>query len=165
MTSLKKRALFILLLAFSLQTLCATVNSELKETTATTQLPDLPMRSDNNVQDLKIQNRKIAALAAEELSKTLPQTIDKYTQLVNVKNEDLTLIYVFEIATGNKSDAIVKKEDHARMQSAVTYGVCRSSQRFLEAQINISYLYRSAKTKADLFRFDITQADCIRGIN
>lgn len=162
---MKNRSLFILLLALSMQTLSGAATSKVKEAAIATDLPDLPMRSDNNVQDLKMQNRKIAALAAEELSKTLPQTIDKYTQLVDVKNEDLTLVYVFEINTGSKSDEMVKKEDHARMQSAVTYGVCHSSQRFLEAQINISYLYQSAKSKVELFRFDIEQADCLGGMN
>ena len=155
-----KNSLFILLLTLSMQTLSSATGSA-----TATDLPDLPMRSDNNVQDLKVQNRKIAALAAQELSKTLPQTIDKYTKLVNVKNDDLTLIYVFEINTGSKSDEMVQKEDHARMQSAVTYGVCRSSQRFLEAQINIAYLYQSAKSKVKLFRFDITQADCLKEVH
>ena len=155
-----KSSLFILLLTLSMQTLSSATGSA-----TATDLPDLPMRSDNNVQDLKVQNRKIAALAAQELSKTLPQTIDKYTKLVNVKNDDLTLIYVFEINTGSKSDEMVQKEDHARMQSAVTYGVCRSSQRFLEAQINIAYLYLSAKSKVKLFRFDITQADCLKEVH
>ena len=156
---MNKKSLFILLLTLSMQTLSGSATSA----EALTDLPDLPMRSDSNVQDLKVQNRKIAALAAEELSKTLPQTIDKYTELVDIKNDDLTLMYVFEINTGSKSDEMVQKEDHARMQSAVTYGVCRSSQRFLEAQINISYLYQSAKSKAKLFQFDISQADCIEG--
>ena len=163
--TIKTISLFILLITLSVQTLSGAAGPEVKEAAAASNLPDLPMRSDSNVQDLKVQNRKIAALAAEELSKGLPQTIDKYTELVDVKNEDLTLVYVFEINTGSKSDEMVQKEDHARMQSAVTYGVCRSSQRFLEAQINISYLYQSAKSKAKLFQFDITQADCIGGMN
>lgn len=158
---MNKIPLFILLLTLSIQTLSGSATSD----AALTDLPDLPMRSDSNVQDLKVQNRKIAALAAEELSKTLPQTIDKYTELVDIKNEGLTLVYVFEINTGSKSDEMVQKEDHARMQSAVMYGVCHSSQRFLDAQINISYLYKSAKSKAKLFQFDITQADCIGGMN
>jgi len=46
------------------------------------------------------------------------------------------------------------------MQKAVTMGICQSSRRFIEAQINISYIYIGAKSKAELFRFDVTQADC-----
>ncbi len=156
----KKTTMLSLLLFLSTQTLFSAESAQ-KQVVIETDAPKINMRADNNVQDMKVQNRKIAALAAEELSKTLPQTIDKYTKLVDVRNEDLTLVYVFEINTGSKSDKTVQKEDHARMQSAVTYGVCRSSKRFLDAQIDISYLYQSAKSKAKLFQFDITQADCI----
>jgi len=35
----------------------------------------------------------------------------------------------------------------------------------LEAQINIAYLYQSAKSKVKLFRFDITQADCLKEVH
>jgi uncharacterized protein YxeA len=106
------------------------------------------------------QNKQIVELAAKELTKTLPQTIDRYTQLVKVEGKDSTLLYIFEINTGAKSDKAVQKEDRTRMKEAVTYGICRSSKRFLDAQINISYLYISSKSKVELFRFDVSQADC-----
>lgn len=154
-----------LLLLLSIQTLFGADTTQQKQTVVETDAPALKMRADNNVQDLKLQNRKIIDLVVEELSKDLPKTIDQYTQFVGIKSDDLTLVYVFEINTGVKSDETVQKEDHSRMQSAVTQGVCRSSQRFLDAQINISYLYQSAKTKSKLFQFDITQADCIKGMN
>ena len=151
-----------LLLLLSTQTLFGADTAQNKQVAVETDAPSLKMRSDNNVQDMKVQNRKIIALVVEELSKDLPKTIDQFTQFVSIKSDDLTLIYVFEINTGVKSDESVQKEDHTRMQSAVTQGVCRSSQRFLDAQINISYLYNSAKTKDKLFQFDITQADCVK---
>ena len=152
-----------LLLLLSIQTLIAADTPQQKQTVVETDAPTLKMRSDSNVQDLKVQNRKIVGLVVEELSKDLPKTVDQYTQFVGIKSDDLTLIYIFEINTGVKSDETIQKEDHSRMKSAVTQGVCRSSQRFLDAQINISYLYQSAKTKAKLFQFDITQADCLGG--
>ena len=108
------------------------------------------------------QNREIVKLSSEELSKTLPQAVDKYTTLTKVEGKDTTLIYIFEINTGAKSDDTVRKEDRTRMQRAVTTGVCRSSKRFLDAQINISYVYISASSRAELFRFDISQEDCPR---
>lgn len=157
-----KTTITSLLLLLSIQTLFGADTSQNKQDAVETSAPSIKMRADNNVQDLKVQNRKIVALVVEELSKDLPKTIDQYTQFVGIKNDDLTLIYIFEINTGVKSDETVQKEDHSRMKSAVTQGVCRSSQRFLDAQINISYLYKSAKTKAKLFQFDITQADCIK---
>ena len=108
------------------------------------------------------QNRQIVKLASEEISKTLPQKVDKYTVLQKVLGKDTTLTYVFEINTGVKSDETVKKEDHSRMKKAVTKGICQSSKRFLDAEINISYVYKSAVSKAVLFQFDVSKDDCMK---
>jgi len=118
------------------------------------QTKDLPQK------EMQKQNREIVRLSSEEISKTLPQTVDKYTTLTTVQGKDTTLVYTFEINTGAKSDETVKKEDRTRMQKAVTTGICQSAKRFIDAQINISYIYISANTKVELFRFDVTQADC-----
>jgi hypothetical protein len=118
-------------------------------------IEDLPQK------EMISQNKLIINLFVAEISKTLPKEIDKYTQLSSVTSKDVTLIYTFVINAETKSDEAIRKEDHSRMKSSVTQGVCQSSKRFLDAQINISYLYISAKTKAELFRFDITQAECL----
>ena len=110
---------------------------------------------------MKAQNTKIAKLAAKEISNTLPQKIDKYTTLTSMKSDETTIIYIFEINTGAISDESVKKEDHSRMEKAVKAGVCQSSKKFLEAGIKTSYIYKSAKSKAKLFQFNISQKDCI----
>lgn len=110
--------------------------------------------------EMKTQNKEIASLVAKEITSTLPQIIDKYTTLSSVKNEDTTLVYTFEINTGVKSDEAIQKEDRTRMREAVTTGICQSSRKFLEAGINTSYVYVSAKTKVRLFQFDIAQKDC-----
>lgn len=117
-------------------------------------------QQDLPVEEMQKQKREIVKLSSEEISSTLPQTVDKYTVLTKVEGKDTTITYTFEINTGAKSDETVKKEDRTRMQKAVTTGICQSSRRFIEAQINISYIYIGAKTKAELFRFDVTQADC-----
>ena len=108
------------------------------------------------------QNKEIVQLVAKEMSKTLPQTIDTYTTLVTVEGKETTIVYTYDINTGAKSDETVKKEDRTRMKEAITYGICRGSKRFLDAQINIAYVYRSAISKAVLFRFDVTQSDCVK---
>ncbi|MEA2091562.1 MAG: hypothetical protein U9O83_04240, partial [Campylobacterota bacterium] len=100
--------------------------------------------------DIKEQNKEIAKLVAQEISETLPKIVDKYTTLVNIKSVDATLIYTFEINTGVKSDETIRKEDKSRMKKAITTGVCQSSEKFLAAGINTSYIYISAKTKAHL---------------
>lgn len=117
-------------------------------------------QQDLPVAEMQKQKREIVKLSSEEISSTLPQTVDKYTVLTKVEGIDSTIVYTFEINTGAKSDEAVKKEDRTRMQQAVTKGICQSSKRFIEAQINISYIYIGAKSKAELFRFDVTQADC-----
>ena len=106
------------------------------------------------------QNRKIVQMASEEITKTLPQKVDKYTVLQKVLGKDTTLTYVFEINTGAKSDETVRNEDRTRMKKAVTKGICQSSKRFLDAEINISYLYKSASSKAKLFQFDVEKETC-----
>ncbi len=120
-----------------------------------TQTKELPK------EQMQKQKSAIVKLAAQELNKTLPQTIDKYTTLARVEEKDTNLLYIFEINTGAKSDEAVRKEDRKRMEEAVTNGICRSSKRFLEAQIKISYIYTSKATKEKLFHFDVAQSDCL----
>jgi len=112
-------------------------------------------------EQLKKQNKELVKLAATEINKTLPQSIDTYTTLTKVEGKETTILYTYEINTGSKSDETVQKEDKSRMKEAVTYGICKGSKRFLDAQINISYLYISAKSKVELFRFDVSQSDCM----
>ena len=112
------------------------------------------------IEELQKQKREIVKLSSEEISKTLPQVVDKYTTLTKVVGKDTTMTYTFEINTGSKSDDAVRNEDRTRMKSAVTTGICQSARRFLEAQISISYVYVSAISKAELFQFNVSQADC-----
>ncbi len=112
-------------------------------------------------QEMKKQNTKIAALTAESLSKDLPHAIDQYTTLTKIVSDNTTLIWTFEINTGAKSDESVKQQDRTRMQKAITKGICQSSEKFLMAGIDTIYIYLSAKTKSELFRFHISKKDCI----
>ena len=115
---------------------------------------DLPLSK------MQKQNREIASMAAKEISKSLPQKIDKFTTLQSIKNKNTTLIYTFVINDPAKSDDAIIQQDHSRMQKVVVDGVCKTSKRFLQAGINISYLYISAKSKKVLFKFDITKEKC-----
>ena len=135
-----------------------------------TLLLSLPILATNNqmqsrelsANDMKVQNKEIVKLAAAELSKSIPYIIDKYTKLTAVEADKTTLIYIYEIDTTSKSDETVKKEDHSRMQEAVTRGTCKNSKRFLEADISLRYIYRSAHSKAELFQFNIDQEQCLK---
>ncbi|MFA6137037.1 MAG: hypothetical protein WC667_03010 [Sulfurimonas sp.] len=126
---------------------------------------ELTKTGDFPKQEMQAQNRDIVKNVVSEISSSLPQTIDKYTRFVDIKAKELTLMYTFEINTGVKSDETVRNEDKSRMQKAVVTGICQSSSKFLEVGINTSYIYISAKTKAHLFQFDVTQKDCIKPIS
>ncbi len=123
---------------------------------------DLKIRTDTfPASEMKAQNVTVAEMSAEALSKDLPHKIDKYTTLQTITNKEANLIYTFFINNSSKSDEAIKKEDKSRMEKAITVGVCQSAKRLLEAKINITYIYSSAKTKAELFRFNISQKDCV----
>jgi len=108
----------------------------------------------------KEQNSQIIKMVVSEISKSLPQKVDRYTTMTTIRDENLTLIYTFEINTGSKSDKAVIKEDKPRMQKAVTKGVCQTSQKFLDANITLAYEYKSATTQKELFTFLITKERC-----
>ena len=122
---------------------------------------NLPVKNqDVSPQQLQKQNKEITILVAEQLSKDLPKDIDKYTKFTSIKADGAKLIYTFEINTGSKNDKAVMNEDRSRMKEAVVSGICRSSKRFMDAQITIIYIYKSAKTKKKLFQFNIDQKTC-----
>ena len=112
------------------------------------------------IEKMKEQNQKIIKMVVEEISKTLPQKVDKYTKMTKIRDENLTLIYTFEINTGVKSDEAVQKEDKPRMEKAVTKGVCQSSKRFIDAGVSLSYEYLSATSKKELFTFHMNEEIC-----
>ena len=111
-------------------------------------------------EELQKQKEHIAQMVAQEIAKSLPQKVDKYTRLVAIKSDKALLVYTFELNVPSKSDDEIIKEDHSRMQRAITKGVCQSSKKFLSAGINTRYIYKSAKSNKELFRFDITRDRC-----
>ena len=117
---------------------------------------------ENEMDKIRQQNIEVVKAAAMELSAKLPQKVDEYTQLVDLKAEGENLIYTFEINTGAKSDeATIKEAEERQMKVRVAGGICRSSKRFLESGIGISYIYRSAASKKQLFRYDVTNQTCL----
>ena len=108
---------------------------------------------------VKLQNQNVVKMAAQSLSKELPKSVDKFTQLVTISTKDESLLYTFEINASVSDEDIIHK-DKSRMQKAVTAGICRSSKRFLESGIAISYIYTSAKSKKKLFVFDVNKTLC-----
>jgi len=122
---------------------------------------DLPIKNqDVSPKQLEKQNKHIIKLAAEQLSKNLPQIINKYTTMVSIKANNATLVYTSEINTGAKSDETIRNEDRTKWEKIFIQNVCQKSKRFLDAQVKLSYVYISAISKEKLFQFDITQNKC-----
>ena len=119
--------------------------------------PEIKEKADKQ---MKLQNKLVLQSAVDAYKKKLPQKVDNYTTLTNVHAQDLTLIRTYEINTGAKSDETVKNEDKSRMYEAIKYGVCTTSRRFLQSNIDLTYLYKSAKSKAELFKFEFTSKSC-----
>jgi hypothetical protein len=116
----------------------------------------------DEVDKVRQQNIEVVKAAAKELSAKLPQKVDEFTQLVDLKADGEKLVYTFEIHTGAKSDeAIVKEAKERQMKVRVTGGICRSSKRFLESGIGIVYIYRSAASKKPLLRYEVDRKACI----
>ncbi len=127
----------------------------------------LPASKDPAVQQkadkqIKMQNSEVVKSVVEELSKKVPQKVDKFTTFTKIANEGLTLIYTYEINAPAKSDDEIRAKDRTRMEEAVEYGVCTRSKRFLESNIALTYLYVSAKSKEELFRFEFTAKTCAK---
>ena len=140
----------------------------------------LPASKDPAVQkkadkQIKMQNSEVVKSVVDELSKKVPQKVDKFTTFTKIANEGLTLIYTYEINAPAKSDDEIRAKDRTRMEyvpaqiqgivltrmeKAVVYGVCTRSKRFLESNISLTYLYVSAKSKEELFRFEFTPKTC-----
>jgi hypothetical protein len=110
---------------------------------------------------VKMQNLEVVRMAAKEMTSKLPQKVDTYTQLVAIEPKDESLTYIFEINTGAKSDAaIIREAGKRKMDERIMRGICSSSKRFIENGIAISYLYKSAASKKQLFRYDANETRC-----
>ena len=122
-------------------------------------------QQDVSPQQLQKQNKEITKLAAEQLSKDLPQIVDKYTVATAIEAKGTKLIYTYEINTGAKSDKAIIKEDRTAWERVYIENVCKRSKRFLDAQVELSYVYISSKTKVKLFQFYVSQAKCFKIFN
>lgn len=149
-----KKLLFTALALVSINT-CILAKDELVKTND-------PMAQAKADEQLKIQNKEIVKLVVEAASKKLPQKVDDYTKYVSIKSEGLNLISTFEINTTPKSDEKVIEEDKPRMEQFIKKGICQSSKRFLQSDIGITYIYLNASTKKELFKFSMTEKDCLK---
>ncbi|GEM_PF-1195209 len=121
--------------------------------------PQIQMGGDLNADKMRRQNLSVVKKAVEGLRQTLPQKVDDYTQLVAIDGNGTRLIYTFEVNTGAKSDETMRKEG-TRMAPRILKGICRSAERFMDADISLTYRYISSATRTEVLRVDADKSKC-----
>ena len=121
--------------------------------------PQLQMGGDLSVDKMREQNVNVVKKAVEGLRETLPQKVDDYTQLVAIDGNGTRLTYTFEVNTGTKSDETMRKEG-TKMAPRILEGICRSAERFMEADIALTYRYINSATHTEVLRVDADKSKC-----
>ncbi len=121
--------------------------------------PKIQTGGDLSVDKLRAQNRIVVQKAAEGIGETLPQKVDPFTKLIAIDANGTRLIYTFEVNTGAKSDATLRKEG-ARIAPRILEGICRSADRFMQADISLTYRYISSASRAEVLRVDADKSKC-----
>jgi len=110
--------------------------------------------------NMKKQNKTIVKMAAEDISKHLPQKVDKFTTLIKADYKDTNLIYIYSLNIPKKSDKEISKEGKNKMTPRIKENSCRSAKRFLKSDITLTYRYISKKSKKLLYSIDVNKKDC-----
>jgi len=122
--------------------------------------PKLQMDGELSVDKMREQNLNVVQKAVQGIGEHLPQKVDKYTTFIGIDGNGTRLIYTFEVDGGMRSDEALKEDGQKRMVPIVKAGICQSCQRFLQADINITYRYLSEASKNEILRVNINKEDC-----
>jgi hypothetical protein len=136
----------------ALSSLCAA------ETMPTFQ-PKLQVGKELSVDKLREQNLNVVQKAVEGIGEHLPQKVDDYTKLIAVDSNGTTLIYTFEVLSGPQSDDTLKRQGKG-MAPRIQRGICLSSKRFLQADIDLRYRYISSQSRQEILRVDVDKYRC-----
>ncbi len=109
-------------------------------------------------QDIEKQNLEIVKKAVEGINKSLPQSVDKFTQLVLVKSKGAKLIYYFDVNSSNNDQKMI--EYGKKIEPRVKKGICKSSKRFLKSGIDITYIYKNSSSNKEVLKVEVTSKDC-----
>jgi len=121
--------------------------------------PQIQMGGDLSVDKLREQNLIVVKKAAEGIGETLPQRVDKFTKLTAIDANGTRLIYTFEVDAGPKSDETMRKEG-AKMAPRILQGICKSADRFMQADISLTYRYINSGTNNEILRVDADKSKC-----
>ena len=120
----------------------------------------LQLGGDLSIEKMREQNINVVQKAVEGLNQNLPVEIDRSTKLVKVEGKDTRLIYTFEIKTAPKSDKELIEEGRTKVAPRVKKGLCHSADRFLQAGIDITYIYQNSATGNTILELNVTKKDC-----
>jgi len=123
--------------------------------------PKIQTGGDLSVDKMREQNLVVVQKAAEGIGETLPQKVDDYTRLIAIDANGTRLTYTFEVSNGPKSDATLRQEGE-KMAPRILAGICKSAERFMEADIALTYRYISSATRSEVLRVDADKSRCPR---
>ncbi len=114
----------------------------------------------SGIDKVRLQNEAVVQAAVKGIKENLPQKVDPYTTMVDVQGRGTTLVYIFKVDAGPKSDTQLIEEGKDRMTRNVTRGTCRNAVRFLKSGITLVHRYLSAHTGKKLFDVVVRPKDC-----
>ncbi len=121
--------------------------------------PQIQMGGDLSVDKMREQNLIVVKKAAEGIGETLPQRVDEFTKLTAIDANGTRLIYTFAVDAGPKSDEAMRAKG-TKMAPRVLQGICTSAERFMEADISLTYRYINSGTKTEILRVDADKSKC-----
>ena len=121
--------------------------------------PQIQMGGDLTIDKLRQQNLTVVQKAVEGIRETLPQKVDDYTQFVAIESNGTRLIYTFAVDAGPKTDAALRAKGK-KMAPRILKGMCTSADRFIQADIVLTYRYVNKATQTEILRVDADKKLC-----
>jgi len=122
----------------------------------------IQLGGDLEIDKMRMQNLNIVKKAVEGINKTLPQRVDRLTQLTHLDSNGTRLIYTFEVDTKDRDINKLREDAKKNIAPRIKRGICKDSTRFLQAGIDIRYRYISQKSKRELLVVDVDEKSCKR---
>lgn len=144
---------FLSILAIAISIVSANMNTNLFK-------PYLQLNGNLSIDNMRKQNIEIVKKAVEGLNQNLPVDVDSITKLIKVEGKDNRLIYIFKISTPPTTKEELIKKGKTEVAPRVKKRLCTSASRFLQADIDITYIYINSATNDKILQVDVTKKDC-----
>ena len=121
--------------------------------------PQIQTGGDLTIDKLREQNLIVVQKAVEGIRETLPQKVDKFTQFIAIDSNSTRLIYTFAVDAGPKTDEALRAKGK-KMAQRIFKGMCGSADRFIQADISLTYRYVNKATQTEILRVDADKKLC-----